>query len=134
MKLPNSFSNNIIKCLIKILYRRADLIIVVSNGLRNELITEFKIPSDKIKVIYNPINITRIKYLASENTDDEWFTEDIPIIFCMGRLVKQKGHWHLIRAFSELIEKFPCKLIIRGEGELKPYLKELINDLSLTTR
>ena len=50
----------------------------------------------------------------------------------MGRLTKQKGQWHLIRAFAEFKKSVPSsKIIILGEGELRAYLERLILDLGM---
>ena len=50
----------------------------------------------------------------------------------MGRLTKQKGQWHLIRAFKKVKEKITnMKLIILGTGELEDYLKKLVVGLNL---
>ena len=55
-----------------------------------------------------------------------------PVIITLGRLIHQKAHWHLIRSFSKVVEKFPkAKLIILGRGELKTYLLMLIKKLKL---
>ena len=49
-----------------------------------------------------------------------------------GRLVDQKGQWHLIRAFSRVINKMPdAKLLILGQGGNKDYLESLIKDYKL---
>ncbi len=132
MRFRNSLSDRLTKFLIKILYYQADLLITVSKGIREELIREFNIDPENIKLIYNPVNIEKIKYLAEEEVNDEWFDGEIPILITMGRLAKQKGHWHLIRAFSKVRERKECKLVIRGNGELEPYLEKLVRDLDLT--
>ena len=58
--------------------------------------------------------------------------DDNLVIITVGRLTRQKGQWHLIRAFKKVKEVFPeSKLIILGEGELEIYLKELVTELNL---
>ncbi|WP_152558004.1 MULTISPECIES: glycosyltransferase [Methanosarcina] len=133
MKFRNSLKDKIAKIIVKKLYNKADLVIAVSEGVRNELIKDFKINPDKVKVLYNPVDVNKIKYLSREVVQDEkWFSENIPIIINVGRLAKQKGQWHLIRAFSKVREQINCRLVIRGNGELKPYLQNLVDELHLT--
>lgn len=133
MKFRNSLTDKIAKVIVKNLYNKADLVIAVSEGVRDELIQDFKINPDKVKVLHNPIDIKKIKCLSRDPVQDEkWFNEDIPIIINVGRLVKQKGQWHLIRAFSKVREQINCRLVIRGNGELKPYLQNLVDELNLT--
>lgn len=133
MKFKNSLQDRIAKLLIKNLYNQADLIVAVSEGVKNELVSDFNIESDKIKVLYNSVDISKIQKLSKECIDDEsWFNEDIPLIINIGRLTIQKGQWHLIRAFSEVRQYKKCKLVIRGNGELQAYLESLVKELNLS--
>ncbi len=133
MKFRDSHKDKIAKIIIKNLYNKADLVIAVSEGVRYELVHDFNIDPDKVKVLYNPVDINKIKRLSKDPVqDEEWFNESIPIIMNIGRLVKQKGQWHLIRAFSKVRKETACRLVIRGNGELKPYLQNLIKELDLT--
>lgn len=135
MKFGNSLYDRAIKYFIKCLYNKSDCIIAVSNGVRDELIKDFGIMPHKIRVLYNPVDINKIKLLSCEEVNDEnWFDEDVPIIITVGRLTKQKGQWHLIRAFSKVSEKINCRLVIRGDGELKNYLESLIDSMGLNEK
>jgi len=115
-----------------ILYNKADLIISVSKGIKKELVRDFNINPEKIRVIYNPVDIEKIRHLAMEEVNDEWFEGDLPILINMGRLTQAKGQWHLIRSFSKVREIKQCKLVICGKGELKLYLEKLVRNLDLT--
>lgn len=133
MKFKNSLQDRIAKLVVKKLYNKANLVIAVSEGVRDELIQDFKINPDKVKVLYNPVDINKIKYLSRDQVQDEdWFNENVPIVINVGRLAKQKGQWHLIRAFSKVRKQVNCRLVIRGNGELKPYLQNLVEELNLT--
>jgi glycosyltransferase involved in cell wall biosynthesis len=133
MKFKNSLPDKIAKFVIRNLYNHADLIVAVSEGVREELISDFNIKSSKIKVMYNAVDINKIQGLSEESIDDEsWFNEDVPLIINVGRLAIQKGQWHLIRAFSEVRKHRKCRLIIRGSGELQEYLSNLVKELNLT--
>ncbi len=133
--LSKKFSESIwfplIRILIEFMYKKADSIVVVSNGVKTELIDIFKIRPDLITVIYNPVNISQIEELASEKVENEWFSENVPIILNMGRLTKAKGQWHLIRAFAKIRLNTPCKLVIIGSGELENYLMDVVEKLDL---
>lgn len=57
------------------------------------------------------------------------------IIVTVGRLEKQKNHKMLIEAFSKLPEELnEYKLIIYGEGSLRPELEKQIKELNLLDR
>lgn len=119
------------RCLINIIYNRADVIIAVSEGVKQELINNFGIDGGKIVIIYNPIDMKKIENLSLEGVTDSWFNSPVPILINIGGLKTAKGQWHLIRSFSKVRKNRSCKLIICGEGSLKPYLEFLINSLNL---
>jgi glycosyltransferase involved in cell wall biosynthesis len=121
------------KLLVRILYPKADLIIAVSHGVKQSLIN-LGIEEEKIKVIYNPYPIDKIRELAKEplGSYEEIFKH--PVLITTGRLTKQKGQWYLLRVFKALKEKHKAlKLVILGEGELKDYLVGLSEKLGLKT-
>jgi len=122
------------KYTIKYLYKKADLIIAISEGIKEDLIANFKLPENKIKVIYNPCNINYIETSSMDVVESEFdkiFLEN-QVIITSGRLTDQKGQWHLIRAFSEAKKKVnSLKLMVLGQGELEGYLKQLVKELDI---
>lgn len=118
---------------IKHIYPKADLITVVSEEIKKDLIHNYKINKDKIKVIYNSYDIKNIQKLSQEPIDKEYRSIfNNPVIITVGRLDKQKGIQHLIRSFSQVYEKNPkVKLVIIGSGLLQEYLKDLVSDMQL---
>jgi len=127
------FLEKIYPLLVRILFNRAEKNVVVSKGLVRELIKDFKIKEEKIKLIYNSTNVEKIKKLSEEPLElryQEIFKN--PIVINIGNLVEQKGQWHLIRAFKEAKKiKKDLKLVILGEGELRSYLRGLVKNLNL---
>lgn len=119
------------RIMIYILYNRANKIVAVSQGVKEDLIINFKINPVKIAVINNPVNIGKIETLSRENLEHHWFHEDTPIIINVGRLSKQKNHCDLLKAFSELRKEKLCRLVIIGEGELKYDLLDLAKFLKI---
>jgi len=131
---PNdSIYGKIHNFLIKILYPKANKIIVVSKEIKNILIENYNIPKEKIKTIYNPHYISKYQKLSNESLGENYQNIFKDFIFInIGRLTEAKGQWFLIRSFKKVVEKYPnTKLIILGEGELKSNLQDLINKLNL---
>ena len=58
-KSSNGFYGKIYKLLIKLLYNKADLIVVVSEAIKRDLIKNYGLEEEKIKVIYNPYDIEK---------------------------------------------------------------------------
>lgn len=114
----------------------ADKVICVSEDVAIDEYTNFHIPADKLVVIRNGICREDILAQASqENTDNGFleFADKHPFLFAnSGRLVIQKGQWHLLRVFARLREDMPeAGLFILGDGELKNKLEEEANLLKL---
>lgn len=119
----------------KFIFNSADRIVSLSQGVKEDLIDFYGTKSDKISVIYNACDMNRIKIQAEcrpKEADDRIFNNGKTVITA-GRLTGQKGHWHLIRSFKEVIKQIPdAKLLILGQGEKEKYLHQLIKDLNLS--
>ena len=103
---------------------------VPSEGVRRDLISSFGISEDKIKVVHNPINLSRIDKLKNEKFELLFGK----YIIAAGRLTHQKGYANLIRAYSLICDEIEEKLVILGEGEQEKELKELTKLLGIEKR
>ncbi len=113
--------------MVKKLYKRADKIIAVSSGVKRDLIDNFKIESEKIEVIQNPCDVRKIQALSKEPLGRYGnFVFGKPTIINMGGMIKQKGQWHLLRAFRAVKRQLKgLTFLILGAGVLEDYLKKL---------
>lgn len=122
----SSIIGRVFSSLIKQLYNRSDSIVAASYGIKQDLVLNFGVNKDIVKVIYNPYDIKEIIACANENIEvnyNEIFSK--PVIVTSGRLSKQKGQWHLIRAFKEIKRAIPeAMLVILGNGELHSALHD----------
>jgi len=133
-RITRSILKTIYTLALKTIYNRADLLVALSKGVAEDLIKNYGINSNKVKVIYNPYPIDKIRELAKEplGSYEEIFKH--PVLITAGRLTKPKGQWYLLRVFKALKEKHKdLKLVILGEGELKDYLVKLSEELGLKT-
>jgi glycosyltransferase involved in cell wall biosynthesis len=112
--------------LIKYLYPIADEIITVSLGIKNDLLSFAKVDPQKIRVIYNPIELEKTSQLSNQEIDPEYKNIfNSKVIITAGRLTEQKAQWNLLKVFKDAIEKIKdVKLIILGDGPLKNELIE----------
>jgi glycosyltransferase involved in cell wall biosynthesis len=119
--------------LLKQAYRNSDGIIAVSQGVADDLAHLLNIPTEQIKVIYNPVVTPDLQLKASEPIDHFWFAPDQPpVILGAGRLMHQKGYPTLIRAFAQVRQQRPCRLVIIGnETPFKAELETLAHSLGV---
>ena len=126
----------VIRAMMRALYPRADHVVAISEGVRRDLVENFGVPPEKITRIYNPLRLDEIERRRHHPLPPTWETymERRPAILTMGRLVPQKGQWHLLRAFAALKSMRPeARLILLGEGPLQATLLALSEDLGLRT-
>ncbi|WP_411895050.1 glycosyltransferase [Winogradskyella sp. A2] len=115
------------KIMIKALYNRADLLIANSNGNAKDLVDNFGVLSEKMRVIHNPIDLDKLEEIKpiSDFFDNTKFN-----VITIGRLDEGKNHKMLIEAINKL--KNPdIKLYIFGEGFMRNELEDDINRLNL---
>jgi len=109
-------------------------IVAVSKDIKDLLIKNLKLPTQKIKLIYNGIDIHKFedKKGMEKIRDDLKISKDDIILGNVGNLREVKDHYTLILSFSKIIPNFPrVKLLIIGEGELKSNLLMLCSELGL---
>ena len=119
--------------LLRYLYRRADAVVAVSQGVAEDLSRVLNLPRQKVTTIYNPVVELSFIDKAEETVDHPWFAYDrrVPVVLGCGRLSKQKGFAYLIQAMACLQHKMAARLVILGKGEQEPALKQLARDLDI---
>ena len=131
----NIYYRLIVNPLIKLLYNRADKISALSVDVMNQMISDYGLDKKKIVPLYCSIDVNEIHDIINNfdvpDVEKEWFNKEYTVV-AAGRYAKQKGQWHLIRAFSEVLKVIPqAKLVIFGEGVLKPYFEQLIEEYDM---
>ncbi len=113
----------IIKCMYKLLYRQADLILSPSKIILDELKTELKLSNLSTKLLNNSVNEdairAQIKWPVKKN-------RNIIKFVAAGRLHYQKGFDRLIEAASTLNMPYDWHIDILGEGSEYENIRNLI--------
>jgi glycosyltransferase involved in cell wall biosynthesis len=120
--------------LIPVLYKKADKLVCVTDALGREMAEHFHIPNRKIDTIYNFYEAEDIISKAAESltpAEEKLFTK--PVIINSGRLHMQKEQDKLLKTFALLKLTIDARLLILGDGELKPQLIALAHSLGLST-
>jgi glycosyltransferase involved in cell wall biosynthesis len=116
----------------RLFYPWADGIVAVSQGVANDLAQITGLPLSRIRVIYNPVEPAKLLEKAKEPVEHPWFAiGESPVILGLGRLHKQKDFPTLIRAFSQVRQVQPCRLVIVGRGPERQKLNCLVRELGL---
>lgn len=119
--------------LVARLYPMADGICTVSRAASMDLVRFAGLPKDRVQTIYNPFDLPRIKKSAAESAPHPWLVVgQAPVVLAIGRLTLQKDFPTLIRAFAQLRKTHYARLLILGEGELRPSLQSMVSEHGLT--
>jgi glycosyltransferase involved in cell wall biosynthesis len=111
-------------------HRKAELVIVPSGGVKRELINSYSLRPEKVRVIYNSVDIDFVKsYIHSQSEDPT--RVQMPVVVAFGRLISRKGFDDLLKAFRIVRDKMKSRLIIIGDGEEHNNLQNLSYSLSL---
>ena len=127
--ISNEFKDNrrlrIFRGLIKRTYNRSACIVVPTNRIKADLIENFDVRGEKIKVIYNYTDADATEKLSQQpvrKAIDDLLKSHIFIIN-VGRLTNAKAQWLLPRVLVKIKASLPAtKLMILGEGPLRAKL------------
>jgi glycosyltransferase involved in cell wall biosynthesis len=106
-------------------------VIAISPLVAEELETLHRVPRQKVRVIFNGLNIKeRRKRVLEQNPPQIRRKLGIPeksfVIGSVSRLVRDKGHEYLVEAAGKLKKEFPgIFLLIVGEGRERAVLEKL---------
>lgn len=101
----------------------------VSQEAKDIFVAKRAFTENNLITIYNGIDIQRYK----KSTDRTKADEDVLNIIAVGRFYDPKDYPNLIHAYALLIKNThqKTKLTIVGEGELRPQIEQLIQELNL---
>ena len=114
--------NTLQRTLMRLLYRKASGFVFQTNSIQRKYSNEYKVGNSV--VIYNPISQEQI----GEKKEKE------RLILSVGRLIPEKNHELLIRAFASSEKLKGYELKIYGDGPRKDYLIDLIRRLKMDKR
>jgi glycosyltransferase involved in cell wall biosynthesis len=127
-----------LKLLIPPSLKRADRIIAVSNFTKEELVSRYKTPREKIDVAYNAV-APEFYERSSDNRSDEEFRADYNLperyILYVGTLQPRKNIPTLVRAFARAKDRlWGIKLVIGGNfsaHNVDPRIRQTIHEEGL---
>ena len=81
----------------------ANAVIAVSNETREDILRLFDVPEERVPVIYNGIDPDEYTPTFDKTTLEKYGVDpDIPYVFFVGRITRQKGIIHLVNAIHYL--------------------------------
>lgn len=131
-RLAEQISSKLVPWAVRALYPFADEVVGVSEGVASDLKTFLSHRKKVTRVIYNSVITPEVYRLAQDEVEHPWFqNKTLPIVIGGGRFVRQKDFPNLIRAFAQLRQSLPARLVLLGNGREQADLLGLIQSLSL---
>jgi len=114
-------------------------VIAISKSVQKHLLEDFHVPSDRVHLIYNGIELQRYRSIGSHKDHalmrSIGLKEDALVIGSIGRLSPVKGFNYLITAFKEVCSQNPdVRLLIVGEGPEKDALEKQVHRLAISEK
>jgi glycosyltransferase involved in cell wall biosynthesis len=105
-----------------------DRVITVSRALRDEVAWIYEVPGDKMRVIYNGVNLHAYDGWIDQGEVKQRFHVGPfdPMILFVGRLTTQKGPDILARAIPFILWHWPqARFVFAGDGDLRGLVEEI---------
>lgn len=116
----------------KLLYPWANGIVAASRETAEDLADITGLPSKRIQFIYNPVITPELQEKAKEPVNHPWFASgEPPVILGAGRFTKQKDFPTLVRAFAQVRQIQPARLMILGDRPKHHVIDNLVRELGL---
>lgn len=124
--LSKEFKDNkrlkIFRNLIRLLYRRANYVVAPSEQIKDDIINNFRLTGENIRVINNFIDTELIENKKTEIIESEILNvfEKYSVLINVGRITSAKAQWLLTGVLKQVKLTVPeTKLIIVGDGPQK---------------
>jgi glycosyltransferase involved in cell wall biosynthesis len=134
-RISQSRRNSLLPMLVRRFYRHADQVIAVSQGVRDDLVDKLDVPSAKVRVIYNPVDLERVKRLAEQDLSHPWFCEpDCPVVVTVARLDESKDFDSLLSAVQRVNRTRAVRFVVVGEGPERSRIESLARHFEVADR
>ena len=116
------------------LARKTILVTTVANHLVEDLVIHAGVPREKIRVIYNGIEMSlfRVKLDREQMLEELGLPAGSQIIGILASLTEAKDHATLLLAFRQVVREIPqAVLLVCGSGPLESALRQQVVSLGL---
>lgn len=125
-------SNFLFKKIEKFIYNKFSKVIAITPEVKDFIINNLNISSNKISVIINGVDLEKIHLEIALSKSELGIHEDDILILMAARFSKEKDYQTLIKALAHLPDRF--KLLMCGDGIERQECEILVKELKLKGR
>jgi glycogen synthase len=117
-------------------YQNADGVIAVSKAMKEDVQTLYGVQADRVRVIHNGIDPNEFRRVSGPATLRRLNVDpEAPIVLFVGRITRQKGILHLVRAIPHMSAGLQIVLAAGAPDtpEIAEEMKTLVADVSAKT-
>jgi glycosyltransferase involved in cell wall biosynthesis len=118
--------------LTRYFYSRADAVVVTSQGVADDLVGNYGVPRERIRVLHNPVDLDVIRSAARETVDDDLQQPSAPVVIAAGRLARVKNYPLLIETLARTVPDVHAWIL--GEGAERRSLEDLAKATGVAAR
>jgi glycogen synthase len=115
----------------------ADALIAVSEETKVDVLKYFNVQEDKVKVIYNGINLQEYVVTSETSTLERYgIDKNKPYVLFVGRITRQKGIIHLVNAIKYIDENTQIVLCAGAPDtpEIAKEMEDSVNEVKKTRK
>lgn len=131
-------SNRRLRWLFKWSIRRTQGVAMVGQQVHDRFTQDGYVPARKAMTLLNAVPVEEFGITPERRANARealGLSGDEVVVGCVGRLVELKNHLGLIRQWPDVIARHPkARLVLIGEGPLRPQIEQLIAELGLGDR
>ena len=114
-------------------YQNADGVIAVSRAMKDDVEQLYDVPAERVEVIHNGIDPSEFRPRADPETLRRLGVDpELPIVLFVGRITRQKGILHLVRAIPHMTSG--CQAVLCAGApdtpEIAEEMKRLVADVA----
>jgi glycosyltransferase involved in cell wall biosynthesis len=114
-------------------YRACERVVVVSRAI-GSVVERGGVPASRLRLVYEGVPDRDPAPGGREALAALGVPADVPVIGNVAALTGHKDHATLVEALALLRERSAARLVIAGEGELRPALEALVRERGLADR
>jgi sugar transferase (PEP-CTERM/EpsH1 system associated) len=123
------------KVIRRTIYHLADQVFTVSEEMRQYFCRETGFDTARVVVVHNGIDLQKLDAVTAEEIEqtraEYGCAPDDCVIGTVARFQETKDLPTLVRAFAQLAQKTPAKLLLVGDGQERAALESLARDLNI---
>ncbi|MEM0925205.1 MAG: glycosyltransferase [Planctomycetota bacterium] len=117
-------------------YSRSHSLIAVSRAAADSAARFYRLPTRRIHVIHNGVEIENLRRQASAGREVQVAKKHRTTLLCVGRMTEEKGHADLLHAFRRFqesrVSKDDIHLRLIGDGPMRGELERLAGALGIS--